>query len=489
MARLTIPLVGGSYKHDSLPFDAQETINLFVERGGPLSKSRSILRRFPGLKVWATVSAGNGPIRGMYVTSNDRFFVVRDNVLYEFDSSATETNRGTLTTLSGNVTMTDNGTQLVIADGQDIWVLVFATNALAKATDSEGLAPMNTPVTDFADGYVFGFDPSEPLGTWRHSNLNNANTWSVLDVYTAEGSPDALITLKVLNRQLWLFGSKSFEVWYDRGGDNAPTPTWSRIPNTFQNIGCAAKSSVSVIRGLIFWLGASKDGENIVWMSGEGYKPVQISNKAMETTIAGFTTVSDATSYTFEYLGHFFYALTFPTGNKTFVFDITENEWTNWTYRNITTGEQERQRAINHVFFDRKSFAGDYENGNIYELSKTTYTDNGNPIVWERYFPHFEKEDVRISWYSLQIDVLVGSALRAGQGSDPKIQIQWSDDGGYTYSHWHNMTLGKTGKYGTRVIKRLMGASRDRVFHIRSSEPIPISIQDNSTAEIDASES
>lgn len=484
--RIQIPTVGGSYKHDSLPFDAQQTINLFVERGGPQSKARAIFRRMPGLNVWATVSAGNGPIRGQYVTSNDRLFVVRENVLYEFDSEANETSRGTLNTINGNVTMKDNGTQLAIADGTALYCYTLDTDTLAEITDAD--APSNTPVLDFIDGYIFGFDPGGALGSFKHSELNDVTTWGSLDVYTAEGSPDRLVTLKAVNRQLWLFGSQSFEVWYDRGGDNVTGATWARMPGTFKNMGCGAAFSPAVTRGQVFWLGASNDGEHIIWMSGEGYTPVQISNKAMETTIAGFSRVDDARGYTFEYLGHFFYVLTFPTGQRTFVYDITEGEWTDWYYRNSVTGDQEIHRAVNHVFFDRKNLVGDYENGNIYELSKTTYTDNSNPIVWERYFSHFENQKRNLSWYSLELDILVGSALRAGQGSDPKIQIRWSDDGGYTFSNWHQMTLGKTGKYGTRVVRRLLGQSRDRVFHVRSSEPIPISIQDNTWAEVEASD-
>ena len=482
--RIKIPLVGGSYKHDSLPFDAQETINLFTERGGKGSKSPAIFRRFPGKKVAFTISGGNGKVRGQYVTSGDRWFVVRDNVLYEFDTAYTETTRGTINTLVGNVTMTDNGTQMAIADGQNIYSYTLATNALAVVTDAD--APQNTPVLNFIDGYVFGFDPTGSLGSFKHSELNDVTTWATLDVYTAEGSPDRLVAMGACNRKQWLFGSQSFEVWFNRGGDNVTSATWQRLSGTFKNIGCSAPFSVSTIRGQIFWLGSSKDGENIVWMSGEGYMPVQISSKAMETAIAGYSKVSDATSYTMEYLGHFFYVLTFPSGNKTYVFDITENEWVNWAYRNPNTGQQEIDRAVNHVFFNRKNFVGDYENGKIYELDKDTFTDNGNPIVWERYFSHFDNMQKMLTWYSLQLDILVGSS--SDYSLNPKIQIRWSDDGGYTYSNWYNMNIGKTGKYGTRVIKRLMGQSRDRVYHIRSSEPIPISIQDNTIAEVEGSE-
>ncbi len=487
--RIKIPLVGGSYKHDSLPFDAQETINMFPERGGAMSKSSAIFRRMPGLKYKTQITIGEGPIRGLYTASNGRLFTARYDQMLEMNTTLDGwTVLGSISESTDTITMTDNGTQLVIADGSDMWVYVFATAAFAKVTDASGLAPTATPVLDFADGYVFGFDDGEALGTFRHSELNDANTWNVLDVYTAEGSPDKLVSLKVLNRQVWLFGSQSFEVYSDRGGNNVTSPTWARIIGTFKNIGCAAKYSPAVIRGQIFWLGASKEGENIVWMSGGDYQPIQISTKAMETTIAGYSTTSDAIGYTLSYLGHFFYVLTFPTGDKTFVYDLTEGEWINWASRDNRSGIQQRHRAVHQAFFNGVNIVGDISNGNIYELSKTTYTDDSQPIVLERYFPHFQVDKKRVSWYSIEIDYLVGSALRE-YGDAPQIRIRWSDDGGYTYSNFHLMSLGKTGKYSTRVIKRLLGQSRDRVFHIQCSEPIDMSIQDNTYAEIEVSDS
>ncbi len=489
MPRIQIPTVGGSYKHDSLPFDAQETYNMFPERGGKQSKSSAILRRTPGLKLELTLTNGTGGIRGMYEASNGRAFMIRGRSFVEIDADNVETLRGTLSSSSpdfGRVSMTDNGTDVVVADGTLLHSFTFSTNNLAVITDAD--APDKSPVVDFADSYVFGFDPDATnLGAWRHSATGVATNWENADEYNADGSPDALVSLKVLNRQLWLFGSKSFEVWYDTGSSTLGE-TWARISGTERNIGAASAHAVSTINGKIIWLGASKAGENIVWIANEGYSPVRVSNRAIESQIAGFSQVDDAWSYTFVYQGHFFYCITFQTGNKTFLYDITENEWVNWGYWNSTNNKQERHLAANHMYFNRKNYVGDYNNGKVYSLDKSTYTDNGEAIVWERYFPHFENLKEHIFWYALHLDVLTGSALLTGQGSDPIIQIRWSDDGGRVFGNWHQMDLGDRSEYNTRMVIRMMGSSRDRVYHIRSSEPIPMSIQDKTIAEIETSE-
>jgi hypothetical protein len=482
--RIKIPTVGGSYQHDSKPFDSQLTINLFPERGGPQSKSPAILRRTPGSNLFVNIP-GTGPIRGEYATSTGRHFAVRDNIPREISSTGTLTDRGYLNSASGVVNMTDYGTAMAIADGTNIYEYDLSTNALTAVTDAS--APDNTPVVDMADGYIFGFDPdSEILGRFGHSNINDVTTWNALDFYNAEGSPDKLIMLKVLNREVWLFGSKSFEVYYNRGGDNTGNnPTWARRMGTFKQIGCGAKNSVTVIGGKIFWLGASKDGENIIW-TADGYQPRRISTRALESEISTFSSVEDAESFTYEYEGHYFYCLTFNVGNKTFVYDVTEGEWHNWAHRNTTTGVQQRHRAVTHAFVNRTNYVGDYANGNIYELSKTTYTDNGDPITWERQFPYFDTMERRLSWFMLQIDALTGTAEL--DNTIDVIQIRWSDDGGRTWKNWHPMSLGKRGEYGTRVMKWMLGMSRDRIYHIRSSEPIPMTIQDNTVADVEVSD-
>lgn len=475
-----IKCVGGSYKHDSLPFDSQETTNLFPETGGPSSKSPAIFRRTPGLKSFTSLT-GTGAVRQLYETSTLRLFGSRSTNFSEILADGTETIRGSLSSTYDRISMTDNGFELGVADGTHIYSFDLTTNTLS--TVSGGSPPSNTPILEFIDGYVFGFDPdADIIGSFQHSNLNDLTTWNGLDVYTSEGLPDKLVTLKAHNGKLWAFGSKGFEVFYNTKL-STPGDTWAIMPGTLKNIGCGAVHSVSVMAGQIFWLGSSKDGENIIW-TADGYQPRRISTRAQESEIEKFATVSDAWSFTFEYLGHFFYALTFQTGNRTFLYDITEGEWVNWAYRDTVMGTQGRHRAVCHAFSNRKNLVGDYLNGNIYELDRYTYTDNGDPIVWERYFPYVHSMNKRVTIYSLFIDFLTGQGLLNSQGSDPKVQIRWSINGGRTYGNWHQMGLGERGEYFFQAIQRMMGMARSWVFHIRSSEPIPMSIQDNTIAKI-----
>ena len=50
-----------------------------------------------------------------------------------------------------------------------------------------------------------------------------------------------------------------------------------------------------------------------------------------------------------------------------------------------------------------------------------------------------------------------GVGLTTGQGSDPKVRMSFSDDGGRTFSDEFSRSIGKIGEYGHRSIGRQQG--------------------------------
>lgn len=61
---------------------------------------------------------------------------------------------------------------------------------------------------------------------------------------------------------------------------------------------------------------------------------------------------------------------------------------------------------------------------------------------------------------------------------DPQLFLRWSDDGGNTWSNIHTLNAGQTGNYKKRIILRRLGRSRDRIYEISASDPIPWRIVD-----------
>ncbi len=75
---------------------------------------------------------------------------------------------------------------------------------------------------------------------------------------------------------------------------------------------------------------------------------------------------------------------------------------------------------------------------------------------------------------ALHIDLATGYGTLSGQGSNPKIMLQTSTDGGQTFSNYRELELGVTGNTGTRVTARRLGrfGPRGMVFRLRISDPV-----------------
>jgi hypothetical protein len=61
---------------------------------------------------------------------------------------------------------------------------------------------------------------------------------------------------------------------------------------------------------------------------------------------------------------------------------------------------------------------------------------------------------------------------------EPQIYLRWSDDGGHTYSFPRPLPFGNGGEYQTRVIWRRLGRSRNRVYEVSCTDPVPLRIVD-----------
>jgi hypothetical protein len=298
--------------------------------------------------------------------------------------------------------------------------------------------------------------------------VRDGTSWDSLNYATAEGSPDNLITVGKINNELWLFGNKSIEVQYDTGD---ATSQFQRVNQGFIDIGCAAEWSVATINNAIFWLGANQQGQGIVWMAS-GLIPQRISTHSEEYSIGEMADISDAVAFCYQQEGHFFYVITFPTGNKTIVYDLTTQMWHERPALDLATGALGRHRGQCFAFWNGKNYVGDYENANLYELDLDTFTDNGTAIVRRRTGGHLHQDRKRVFYREFEVDIERGVGTDYGQGEDPQAVLQWSNDGGFTWSNEYAGAMGRIGKRLTRLHWHRLGMSRDRVFRLTITDPV-----------------
>jgi hypothetical protein len=211
-----------------------------------------------------------------------------------------------------------------------------------------------------------------------------------------------------------------------------------------------------------------------------GYTGVRASNHSIEWQIQQYGDISDAIAYTYQQDGHSFYVLSFPTVQKTWVYDVSTQSWherAGWS-----NGDFVRYRPNCQVAFNNEVILGDYENGNLYAYDLDVYAVNGAPQKWLRSWrpiPSGQNNLKRTAQHSLQLDCETGVGINLGQGDDPEVMLRWSDDGGHTWSNEHWSRMGRIGQYGRRVFWRRLGMTmklRDRVYEVSGTDPVKIAI-------------
>jgi hypothetical protein len=360
--------------------------------------------------------------------------------------------------------MADNGLQLFVACGSEGFVYNFGTGVLDKIVDVD--FPGASSVAH-VDGYFCFTEPLTQKLWW--SALFDGSDIDALNYSSAEGHPDNVVALKALHRELWLFGSDSIEVFYNTGD---PAAIFARMQGAFIETGCLAPESVARLDNSLFWLGRNHEGQGVVF-KGEGYAARRVSTHAIETAISQSSAPTQATGFSYQQRGHSFYVLNLP--ERSFVYDVSTNLWhERATWNN---GTLQRYRADNMAQLGPYILVGDYLTGGVYVLDPDYRQDAGGPLPWLRAWralpPGQNKGELQ---RHSTLTVFMEGGVGNDDEKDPVVSLRWSDDGGHSWSNYHEKEAGKVGEYGKRVIWRRLGATRDRVYEISGSDPVKTAI-------------
>lgn len=465
--------VGAAYQAPSIYQDDQELINWYpeidpVKQGEAyyqalgMQQTRGVVALYPtpGLLPRVQLSP-SAEVRGMHtITGGAAFFAVVGNNLLRVLPNMNYTVVGNLNSSIGQVSMKDNGVSLYLADGPTRYACNLDGTGFTTITDGAFTGAYKIDIID--NFFIYNNPFSNQWGAT--SSLSTVSP--ALSFASKDSAPDKLLSLIANQRQVFLLGEKTSEVWTDAG--LFPFP-FQRLDGAVMQHGCGAQYSVSRLGESFAFLSADDRGRNVI-VQMMGYAPVRISTHAVENDISSGVT-SDAIGFTYQQGGHEFYMLTFPTQDKTWVYDAATGLWHKRVWRD-NFNVYHRHRANCCTVFQGNVLVGDYQNGIIYQLDQKTYTDNGVSIPRVRRCPHLTTDLKRQYFHDLQIQFQPGVGLASGQGSDPKAILRWSDDGGSTWSNDHLASIGKIGAYKNRAIWRRLGTARDRIFEVEVTDPI-----------------
>tara|TARA_R110000868_G_scaffold199448_2_gene446097 strand:+ start:7801 stop:9204 length:1404 start_codon:yes stop_codon:yes gene_type:complete len=450
-----VPLFGLGNQGKSANVDAQSRTNLYVEVQSDPEKNILTLYPTPGLTTF--VSFGLNPIRGIY-ERGDVLYAVVGLTLYSINNAGTTAVLGTLlSTSSGRVYFADNGTQLMLVDGLSGYIYNFNTLAFVQITDPD--FPGAVTVTFFNGRFIVNKPNS---GQFYISALYDGLSWDALDYATAEADPDGIVRIISEAGQLVIYGERTTEFWGDSGAADFP---YSRIGSGAIEWGLAARASLCKYMDSLIFLRKNRLGQVQVAVQS-GSNGVAVSTPEMDYIFSQYTTVSDASAFTYMVSGHPMYQINFPTPNVSWLYDGQSKSWSKVQY-----GNSGRHRAEMQVQLLAKNYVTDYANGKLYRFQEGVYTDDGATIVREFVGRHQSVGDF-VSFSTMWLEMEAGVGLNLGQGVAPQLMMQISRDGGHEWGTEIWRDIGAMGKYKARAVFNRCGTARDWLFKFRVTDPI-----------------
>jgi hypothetical protein len=464
MALMSFPsFVGPSYVSLSPIADAERTVNWYVERmesAGAITPTA--LYPTPVInEIVRTTSVGG---RGAYAVDGRAFFVIGAD-FYELDGLGVVTLIGSVATDGKPAQMTSNGTsgnQLLLASGGTGYVYNLSSGLWSPSV----VTSIN--LVGMVDGFFLGLDSN--TGTLKLSDSLNGLVWDPTQVAQRSAASDPWVSMCINNRMICLWGDQSGEFWRNAG--TSPFPLALASGSNF-GVGIAAIYSAASLNGSIYWLGQTSQGSSSVYML-QGYTPVSISTNAVEAAFSKFKVIEDAEAVTYQWGGHLFYILNFPSENATWCYDASTNLWHELGTWNSAADRYDVWHPQSHIYCFDKHLVVDRFTGIIGELTQESgYEIDGTETRRLRRSPALVKNLERVSYPLFQLLLEPGLGNAKGAGSDPQVMLRQSNDGGKTWGSQRSRSAGKLGEYGTRVRWLRCGSARDRVWEITVTDPIP----------------
>lgn len=466
--------IGPAYDLRNTNYSCQTCVNWYPEvqelGTGRQSQVAQLVPR-PGLVP--VVTGLGAATRGGYLATTGDLFWVAGTSLYKINGNNSNTGwsatlLGTIVADNNPVQFTDNGDDLFMVSAGRIFTYNFTTNSVTEQTAAayvDGATGL-----DFIDQRITFTRPNTDEFYWTELGSTVANG---LNFAAAEGNPDRLVGIINSGLDLWLFGKKTTEIWGSVGSGNI---IFARRTNLIVEYGCLSPYTIKRIGNSVAWFGQSERG-GAQMMISNGYNPQRISTYPIEQEWQKFTPahLEAATGYVMQEGGHMFYVLNIPGATETWVYDFTTSQqmgkpmWHTWTSRN-SSNIIGRHRGQGHAFAFGRHITGDFAEGILYVMDEEVYTDNNRAITIERTAPHITNSMKRIFFDEIQFDFLTGKTT--SNTLDPQIMLQFSDDGGVTWSDERLLSAGVIGQYGLKVDAQRLGSARGRVFRIRMTDPI-----------------
>lgn len=459
-AEIPVNITGPSYQSRSKPLSSQRTVNWY-QQVSESGKDNYVLMPFPGLKVFATDSEELD--RGIW-RMNETLYQVKGSTLYRINSSGAYSGLGTIPGVERCI-MADDGINLFIVSNEMVHHYNSDNGTITRITDPDIDGAKSV---DFINNqFIYTKDKFTTI-----SNVGDGTQASSLNIIGAETKPDKLVRDYVFEQIIWRFGERTIEGWWNSGVGQPPI---ERLDGQMFDVGCVSKYSITQTDEFFYWLG----DDYAIYRATGGAKQ-RLSTDAISNELRKFPVISDAIGNTFTIQGQNFYMITFPSGGKTFVNNesLGQNGWFE-----LSSGTNNAVYQGSEVISCYgKNLVSDFTTGKIYELDLNTYLNNGESIRRERVLQAIDgrliggQQRNRVGMDRLYINMETGVGLIEGQGENPRIMVEYSDDGGNTWAHGSWPRVGRLGEFVLLVEWDNLGTFYNRIIRVSTTDPVNYSI-------------
>jgi hypothetical protein len=252
--------------------------------------------------------------------------------------------------------------------------------------------------------------------------------------------------------EIYIWGSQLCEVWQEDGINPISPLIGSSI-----EAGCCSPYSVVMANNTVYAIGDMSGKRAIITISNRN---PSIVSEPIANIIQGIHTVDDAIGSLCFAGGLNLYIISFPASDLTLVYDFKNDIWSKWSSWDLSNARHKLFSGTFHTF--AKSW-GKYvslsQSGNLYEVSRSAYTDDGNPI----------RSSVITGWidhgtYNRKRSDQLIIKLKGYNPSAATILVRWRDDGRPEWSSAAELPIQSGSQNSHYAILKRMGVYRSRQY-------------------------
>ena len=488
----TLSIGSGFYLSDSLPISAQQAVNWRPSVPQTQTITQDNLFNTEGIEELA--NTGGAPFsvatRGSHTFAGKAYFVIGEKLyrLNFVNDNYSLTELGEILGFS-RVFMSNNGLQMCITAPPDSetpgrsYIFTEDPDTLTEITDANFDGPASASF--YSKGY-FVFIKADGKKFFNSPLNNGLGPYDPLDFSTAEADPDPIRAGISLRDQVYILGSETTQIFRDIG--RAPAPL-APISGAVIDVGISVPQSLVLFAGGIAFIGAGRNESPAVWYVSGGQKQ-KISTIAIENELSKLAiSVDPKDVFAWVYSDSGAYFLGISLISTCFVYDSINQRW--HERKSFERNELGRYRVGSVTTAYGRVLLGDLQDGRIGAFNKSLYTEYNQIVrrfVRGRPFDNEGKpvyvgpiEAVIEAGVGLNEDVELETGektslnvpLTATGGSDPKITMSYSDDGGRRFKSFRSRSMGKIGEHKKRAIWRKGNGwfPRSRVLQFEVASP------------------